>query len=85
MFSLTDAGREHVEERREELGEPWKAVSGGFPKEAGELRELMMQLGAAAMQVVSAGTAEQRKRAVELLTEARRGLYRILAEDDPGQ
>jgi DNA-binding PadR family transcriptional regulator len=81
-FALTDAGREHVEARREELGEPWKAVSGGFPKEAGELRELMMQLGAAAMQVVSAGTAEQRKRAVELLTETRRGLYRILASDE---
>ena len=45
----------------------------------------MMQLGAAAMQVVSAGTAEQRKRAVELLTEARRGLYRILSEDDPAE
>jgi DNA-binding PadR family transcriptional regulator len=81
-FALTDAGREHVEARRDELGEPWKAVSGGFPKEAGELRELMMQLGAAAMQVVSAGTAEQRKRAVELLTETRRGLYGILASDE---
>ena len=40
VFALTDAGREHVESRREELGEPWKAVSGGFPKEAGELRDL---------------------------------------------
>jgi DNA-binding PadR family transcriptional regulator len=85
VFALTDTGREHVESRREELGEPWKAVSGGFPKEAGELRDLMMQLGAAAMQVVSAGTAEQRKRAVELLTEARRGLYRILASDESAE
>jgi DNA-binding PadR family transcriptional regulator len=85
VFALTDTGREHVEARREELGEPWKAVSGGFPKEAGELRDLMMQLGAAAMQVVHAGTAEQRKRAVELLTEARRGLYRILSEDEPAE
>jgi DNA-binding PadR family transcriptional regulator len=85
VFALTDAGREHVEARREELGEPWKAVGGGFPKEAGELRDLMRQLGAATMQVVQAGTAEQRKRAVELLGETRRGLYRILAEDDPGQ
>jgi DNA-binding PadR family transcriptional regulator len=83
VFALTAAGREHVESRREELGEPWKAVSGGFPKEAGELRDLIMQLGAAAMQVVQAGTAEQRRKAVELLTEARRGLYRTLAEDDP--
>jgi len=85
VFALTDTGREHVEARREELGEPWKAVSGGFPKEAGELRDLMMQLGAAAMQVVHAGTAEQRKRAVELLTEARRGLYRILSEDEAAE
>jgi DNA-binding PadR family transcriptional regulator len=85
VFALTDTGREHVESRREELGEPWKAVSGGFPKEAGELRDLMMQLGAAAMQVVSAGTTEQRKRAVELLTEARRGLYRILASDESAE
>jgi len=84
VFALTDTGREHVEARREDLGEPWKAVSGGRPKEAGELRDLLMQLGAAAMQVVSAGNAEQRQRAVELLTETRRGLYRILAEDDPG-
>src|SRR3954451_15362219 len=82
VFALTDAGREHVEERREELGEPWKAVSGGFPKEAGELRDLVFGIGAAAMQVVQAGTAEQRKRAVELLTEARRSLYRILSEDE---
>ena len=28
-------------------------------------------------------TGDQRKRAVELLTEARRGLYRILSEDEP--
>jgi len=82
VFALTDTGREHVEERRDELGEPWKAVSGGFPKEAGELRDLVFGIGAAAMQVVQAGTAEQRKRAVELLTEARRSLYRILSEDE---
>jgi DNA-binding PadR family transcriptional regulator len=84
VFNLTDTGREHVESRREELGEPWKAVSGGYPKEAGELRDLMMGLGAAAMQVVQAGSADQRKRAVELLAETRRGLYRILAEDEAG-
>ena len=82
VFALSDSGRAHVEERREELGEPWKAVSGGYPKEAGELRDLMMQLGAAAMQVVQAGSAEQRQRAVDLLAEARRGLYRILAEEE---
>jgi DNA-binding PadR family transcriptional regulator len=84
VFNLTNTGREHVESKRTELGEPWKAVGGGFPKEAGELRDLMMGIGAAAMQVVQAGTTDQRKRAVELLAETRRGLYRILAEDEAG-
>jgi DNA-binding PadR family transcriptional regulator len=80
-FTLTDSGREHVEANREQLGEPWKAVSGDFPKESRELRDLVGQIASAAMQVVKAGSAAQRKQAVEHLTEARRGLYRILAED----
>ncbi len=83
VFELTDSGRAHVEEHRDELGEPWKAVSGGFPKEGVELRALIPQLAAAAVQVMRAGDQEQRAKAVALLTEARRGLYRILAEDDP--
>jgi DNA-binding PadR family transcriptional regulator len=81
VFELTDEGRKHVEERREELGEPWTAIAGGFPKEGIEVMGLVRQLAGAAMQVLSAGDDDQRRRAVELLTEARRGLYRILAED----
>lgn len=81
-FALTDAGRTHVEENREQLGEPWTAVGGGFPKEGFELRGLIKQIGIAAMQVMVAGTKEQREQAVVLLGDARRGLYRILAEDD---
>jgi len=82
-YALTDAGKAHVEEQRTELGEPWNAVSGGIPKEALEIRNVIGQLAGAAMQVMQAGTEEQRAQAVALLTETRRGLYRILAEEEP--
>jgi hypothetical protein len=41
----------------------------------------MFGLGAAAMQVGRTGSEEQRKRAAEIIGEARKQLYRILAED----
>ncbi|MCW3064085.1 MAG: hypothetical protein JWN32_1257, partial [Solirubrobacterales bacterium] len=49
-------------------------------EEALELRGLMMQLGDAVMQVVHVGEKEQIAAARQLLADARRGLYRILAE-----
>lgn len=81
-FELTDEGRAHVDERKDELGEPWSAVTGGIPKEAVELRSLIMQTGAAAWQVLQAGDAKQAAKAAELLTETRKALYRLLAGDD---
>src|SRR6185312_15186744 len=83
QFELTDAGRAHVEERREELGNPWDAASGDVREGAFELRDLIWQLGAAAHQVVQAGSQEQVAKAREVLSEARRSLYRILADDEP--
>lgn len=83
LFALTDAGRRHVEEHREELGAPWEAASGGLGEHVVELRDLLWQVGTAAMQVVQAGDEQQVARAREVLTEARRSLYRILAGDDP--
>ncbi len=81
-FALTDAGRTYVEENREALGEPWTAARGGFPKEGREMRDLIKQTAAAAMQVMVAGSQSQREQAIALLGDARRGLYRILAEED---
>jgi hypothetical protein len=45
---------------------------------------LLKQVGAAALQVVSAGSATQVSEARRILAEARRALYRVLAEDDDG-
>ncbi len=81
-FALTDAGRAHVEENREALGEPWTEATQGFPKEGIELRGLIKQVAIAAAQVMAAGTQAQREEAVKLLAETRRGLYRLLAQED---
>jgi hypothetical protein len=42
---------------------------------------LAMQLGIAARQVIQAGNEEQTKAASEILTDARKKLYGILARD----
>ncbi|HEX8105098.1 MAG TPA: hypothetical protein VF533_20930, partial [Solirubrobacteraceae bacterium] len=81
-FTLTDAGRAHVEEQREQLGEPWSDAGEAGGPGRGELRGLIWQLGSAAMQVSAAGTDQQVERAKAVLKDARRALYRLLAEDD---
>jgi DNA-binding PadR family transcriptional regulator len=80
LFDLTDEGRTYITEHADELGTPWEEVGGGEP--IGELRTLVFSVGAAVMQVVQAGTADQVAEAAKVLEETRRSLYRILAGDD---
>src|SRR5918994_5645362 len=80
LFDLTEEGRAYVTEHAEELGTPWEEVGGGEP--IGELRTLVFSVGAAVMQVVQAGSADQVAQAAKVLEETRRSLYRILAGDD---
>ena len=47
-----------------------------------ELRDLVHQVLAATRQVAQAGTAAQIKGAQDVLRAARKGIYRLLAEDD---
>jgi DNA-binding PadR family transcriptional regulator len=84
-FELTEAGRAHVEEHREELTAPWEAVAGTVTDELLELRELGMQLAMAFVQVAQAGSPAQIAEARRVLIDARRALYRILAESDPNE
>ncbi len=86
-FQLTDDGRAYIEENREALGIPWEAVGGDVPEGLFQLRQLMMQLGMATMQVAQAGDEAQTAEARKVLEEARRSLYRILAgdADDAGE
>jgi len=82
-FQLTDAGRAYVEAHKDEISAPWEAVSGSVDEGMIELRDLIFQVGGAVMQVAHAGTDAQIARAKEILTETRRSLYRILADEEP--
>jgi DNA-binding PadR family transcriptional regulator len=81
VFELTDAGKSHVEEHREQLGEPWAQAQAGVPDGIRELMGLVRQVAGAARQVAGAGNEAQLKAATEILTETRRSLYRLLAEE----
>jgi DNA-binding PadR family transcriptional regulator len=83
-FELTDAGRAHVEEHRERFGTPWETVAEGMPAELHELRVAAQALAVAAMQVAQTGSKAQLAEAKRILEDARRGLYRLLAGDEPG-
>lgn len=83
-FEITDAGREHLESRVDEP-EPWKPADEEGENAITELAPLVIQIGKAAWQVATVGDDAQRARAIELLSETRRSLYRILAEDDTAE
>src|SRR4051812_43647952 len=85
LYELTDDGRAYVEENRETLAEPWAAVTGEMNSGVFELRALAGQVTAALMQVAFTGSDAQVDEAKKVLADARRALYRILAEDDPGE
>jgi DNA-binding PadR family transcriptional regulator len=80
-YDLTPEGREYVANNGEELGNPFEAATGGMDEGVFDLRGLMFQVGAAAMQVAAAGHTDEARK---ILADTRRALYKILAEDDPG-
>ncbi len=80
MVSLTEAGTSYVTEHRTELDAVWAALGRDADSEAGELWEQLGALHAAAQQVMAAGTPEQVTAATAAVTDARRTIYRLLAE-----
>ena len=83
-LALTDEGRAHVQEREREVAAVWDAVRGEAEDPRHELRGLLGQVGGAVHQVAMAGGEAQVAEAKRLLTETRRALYRLLADDEPG-
>ncbi len=81
LFSLTDAGREEAGQQPSGQA-PWEQFTAGVDQATVRMRDAVFQAGAAVMQVMHAGTEEQKARALEVLTETRRRLYSILAEDE---
>ncbi|MDP9075208.1 MAG: PadR family transcriptional regulator, partial [Actinomycetota bacterium] len=76
VFSLTEAGRTTSPGERA----PWEEV--GVDARLIELRDGIGQVGAAVRQIARAGSPSQVNAAKAILADARRALYRILAEDD---
>ena len=81
-FALTPAGREYVAAERERLGIPWEAASEGMPDGLHDLRRAGGQLGIASMQVAQTGDPQLIGGARQILDDARRAIYRLLAGDD---
>jgi DNA-binding PadR family transcriptional regulator len=82
LFELTDAGREHVAQA-DTTTPPWESENDSPDVEAfKQVRRLIPEVARAAMQVTHSGNEEQIAQAIETLRNARRTLYRILAEDE---
>jgi DNA-binding PadR family transcriptional regulator len=81
VFSLTDAGRTYVAEHPDEVREPWNVGDGGPRRRVQSVLFAVQALGVAADQVARLADDAQTERAVAVLEEARRALYRILAGD----
>jgi DNA-binding PadR family transcriptional regulator len=81
VYSITDAGRSELEERKARSGDtpPWEA--GPLGPGYRELREAAYQFGVAAMQVWRVGTERQKQQVAEILNEARKRIYALMAED----
>jgi DNA-binding PadR family transcriptional regulator len=77
-YLLTDEGRAYVEANGEELGDPFADVKGDVDEDVVDLRQAMASTAAAVMQVAGAGHSDKAR---EILVEARRKLYKILADD----
>jgi len=82
VFSLTAAGQAHVAARAEELAGVFAANSAPAEEpEVSDLRQMLIGLGAATLQVGALGSPEQVEAAQAVLRTARSDLYRLLADD----
>ena len=81
-YSLTDVGREYVEQNPDMARGAWESMA---QQEAWQVPGLFAEaarLGGGIVQIAHAGTPEQVRAAERLLERTRRDLYRILADDD---
>jgi DNA-binding PadR family transcriptional regulator len=81
-FSLTVKGRTYVQEHPDEFAAPWEAANQTAADEPvlGLFTELK-HIAAATIQVVHTGSGIQIREAQKILNQARKALYRLLADD----
>ncbi|MFB4317324.1 PadR family transcriptional regulator [Actinomadura sp. 21ATH] len=78
LFELTDAGRAEV---AQQAVAPWDEVTAGADENALRGREAIAQLMGAVHQIATVGSERQKERGLEVINDARRRLYNILADD----
>lgn len=81
-YRLTADGEAYVEEHRDALGSPWDEAGQGVPDDLVDLRTMIAQVGMATLQVGQSGDEKQIAEARKVLSETRKSLYRILADED---
>lgn len=80
VYALTEDGVAHAEDDPQDP--PWERFSSPYSKGLMALRESGFQVGAAVMQVARAGSEEQVARTQEVLDEAKRRIYEVLADEE---
>lgn len=78
IYELTDAGRAEAERHIAEHGYPWDAMGEGGSHSA--YRTALRDLHHAARQVAMSGSPETVAQATTIVTQARKDLYRLLAD-----
>ncbi len=81
VYKLTDAGAEQARRMADDTA-PWDELAeGGAGSSRWQLRTHMGKLAAAVMQAGSSASDEQVERVLQVLADARKKIYAILAED----
>jgi DNA-binding PadR family transcriptional regulator len=83
----TPAGWTYIETHADELAAVWKPFARPEPREAGSgdfasLKPEIGQVMNAAWQIITTGTEQQKRDAIDVLVDTRRRLYGLLAEGD---
>jgi DNA-binding PadR family transcriptional regulator len=81
-YSLTDSGKALVEKDRATLGKPWETAAADVSDATSDLFGTMRQVILSVRQVAMAGSDAQTQKAAAILADARRSIYRLLAEDE---
>jgi DNA-binding PadR family transcriptional regulator len=82
VFSLTEAGRTEADAAGDGPA-PWEDAARDADRSLVDLRGLMLEVGAAIMQVGRNGSESQVKAVGEILADTRRRIYLVLAEGAP--
>jgi DNA-binding PadR family transcriptional regulator len=81
-YNLTDSGKALVEKDRATLGKPWETAAADVSDATSDLFGTMRQVILSVRQVAMAGSDAQTQKAAAILADARRSIYRLLAEDE---